>query len=1421
MSNEEHVTNIDIIDDDDSNEVRFENGNDKIQLKAKPKGSVGFTIPLESERNKKNSDSKVEPTIHDLSLYIDESQFNSAFSLNTPIDEKSGSNTKLFNGEEKDDSIYEVIFPIPEEKLVKNSNYIRTTKYTIWSFLPLNLLSQFRRLYNIYFLFGAFSTLTKYSALNPFTQIFPLLLVLSVTALKDGYEDYKRYLSDKETNNIKYSIFRNGYVDLIPSKDINCGDVVILQKGDKIPADLLLIGSSSEEGTCYIETSDLDGETNLKRRTALSQFSGIRSLDELLRVKCIIHCEQPNDNLASFDGSISIQISKKTNKIEEKEVENTVQEPRTPRQIPRSASFFRRKKAISNLKKGVPFNMENMLLRGSILRNTDCIYGMVIYSGQNTKVYQNLKKSGMKFSKMEKKLNIFILYVFVFNIAILALTVIMNFKITKKEGDSYHLDKPDGNVDYNDENRPISGIPQPGIIDDPNNLWYIADKPYLEKPNKNYPAIIISSILSYYALYTYVIPISLFVSLEVVRFLQAFFMEKDKKMMGKQEIKQDLESSNDKSKVVRHLDKDPNLLSSRASIYRSVHKKTVNKVEIKKLNMIVNNSNLNEELGVVEYIFSDKTGTLTRNDMQLSKWFIAGRMYERIPMQKSLLERFENPECSPEEQKMIREFCRAIAMCNETIPSFEPKTYEIIYESQSPDESALVYGIKTEGVSLIERNRTSISIGMWGSHMAPSLKHQVEETYSILMLFEFNSDRKRMSIILRRPNGKIVLYCKGADDIMFSRLSENSQVNDPKYIQDTRNALKVFSQDGLRVLLVATKELSEEEFDKFSNDYYQANQNINNRAVAVEEVVSEIEKDLKLLGATAIEDRLQDKVPETIDYILQSGIRFWLLTGDKQETAINIGTSSKLLSKDFNMMILNATTENECDQKLDNFIKTLKENNSWGVDHTPEENINKGWKKFLKHFKRKKSPMTETGEEAKRLEKIWEKNALIVDGGTLSFIFGSTTEAEEEAQNKKQNKVAPIKSEDDKKKDENKDGNQPNRGSTFRYDQNVMTSMQRKFLEIGTRCHSVICCRVTPIQKARVVKLVKIHLRKTTLAIGDGANDVSMIKAADVGIGIMGKEGAQAVKASDYAFKEFKFLKRLIFIHGHYNYIRITKILLYSFYKNIVLIIPQLICGFYTYWSGSIIYEEMFLTAYNVLLTSIPGPILACIERDLPTSAIYSNPKIYLETLKGKYWNVKLFLHWFLIAIYQGIMSFYMAYFTICDSILKGNGKSYVTGYWSQSYIIETVVLITVLVKAIMVTEWMTILTFLGIAIMLAFHLIIMITVNYLYYDNEGSIYMIFHSPLVILIVIYMLIVNLLPEIIITYYQKIIKPSHTQIVLETYKLKKNEPLNYDEDNSESDVESLDCSASSDSSSYKSTKDTEDSTIEPRISMSKD
>jgi len=828
---------------------------------------------------------------------------------------------------------------------------------------------------------------------------------------------------------------------------------------------------------------------------------------------------------------------------------------------------------------------------------------------------------------------------------------------------------------------------------------------------------------------------------------------------------------------------------------------------------------------MVEYIFSDKTGTLTRNDMQLSKWFVAGKIFNRIPSRKTLLERFENPECSVDEKNMIREFCRAVAMCNETIPSFEPKTYEIIYESQSPDESALVYGIKTEGVSLIERNRSSVSIGMWGSPSAASLRNQVEETYKILSVFEFNSDRKRMSVILRRPNNKIVLYCKGADDIMFGRLSADPNVNDPNYINGTKEALKSFSQDGLRVLLVATKELTEEEFDDFSSDYFYANQNINNRAVAVEEVVSRIEQDLKLLGATAIEDRLQDKVPETIDYILQSGIRFWLLTGDKQETAINIGTSSKLLSKDFNMMILNASSENECDQKLDQFIKTFKDNNSWGVDHTPEESNNKGINKYLRYFKRKKQPKLDDNE-LRRLEKQWEKNALIVDGGTLSFIFGSTTEAEEEAQNKKSNnKIAPLSAngkDEEKKDEENKDdGDHPTKGKSFRYDQNVMTNMQRKFLEIGTRCHSVICCRVTPIQKARVVKLVKIHLKKTTLAIGDGANDVSMIKAANVGIGIMGKEGAQAVKASDYAFKEFKFLKRLIFIHGHYNYIRITKILLYSFYKNIVLIIPQIIYGFYTHWSGTMVFEEMFLTAYNVLMTSIPGPVLACLERDLPVPAIYSNPPLYLETLKGKYWNKKLFTHWFSLAIYQGFMSYYMAYFTFNDSILKNDGKSYVTGYWAQCYIIETIVLITVLVKAIMVTEWLTLFTYVGIGSMVIFHILLMIGVNYLYYNDEGSIFLIFQAPSILLIFLFMLVVNLLPDFAILYYQKHLKPSDTQIVLENYKLKKKEPMNFDENEDSDDSDSLESSISS-SSSYQSCLSEEMADgIQPRISMSRD
>jgi magnesium-transporting ATPase (P-type) len=146
------------------------------------------------------------------------------------------------------------------------------------------------------------------------------------------------------------------------------------------------------------------------------------------------------------------------------------------------------------------------------------------------------------------------------------------------------------------------------------------------------------------------------------------------------------------------------------------------------------------------------------------------------------------------------------------------------------------------------------------------------------------------------------------------------------------------------------------------------------------------------------------------------------------------------------------------------------------------------------------------------------------------------------------------------------------------------SDLKKNFLEIGIKCHSVICSRVSPLQKALVVKLVRDNLKVVTLAIGDGANDVSMIQSAHVGVGIMGREGAQAVRAADYAFGEFRHLRRLLTVHGRYNYLRMTGLIYYSFYKNLVFITIQWWFGFVSSWTGQVnsnsYYIRQFMKKY-------------------------------------------------------------------------------------------------------------------------------------------------------------------------------------------------------------------------------------------------
>jgi phospholipid-transporting ATPase len=523
------------------------------------------------------------------------------------------------------------------------------------------------------------------------------------------------------------------------------------------------------------------------------------------------------------------------------------------------------------------------------------------------------------------------------------------------------------------------------------------------------------------------------------------------------------------------------------------------------LRMKANNSNLNEDLGAVEYVFSDKTGTLTQNEMRLAKWFVHGVIYDDMQDPGGLGRKYFDLTTPKETRKIIELFTRAISLCHSVIPSVDERTHEMVYESQSPDETALLNGLASNGVKLMFRTKSNVTIQV----------SKESQTYELLQLLEFTSDRKRMSVIVRTPENEIHLYCKGADNIIFSRLSEDPELNNPSLITEAEAAIQKFSESGLRTLMTAYTKLSEETYNTFKSEYEIAERSLVNREECIAKACNIIEKDMILLGCTAIEDRLQTEVPETIEYLLKSDIKIWLLTGDKQETAINIGMSSRLISPEMSVMILSVKSESECMGAMDEIIDIMNDRSEGGM------------------------------------------NALVLSGETLGYIFAA--------------------------------------------------GLESKLLHIGVQCHSVICCRVTPLQKAMVVKLIRNGLGKVTLAIGDGANDVSMIQAADVGVGIMGREGNQAVRTSDYAFGEFRLLRRLLAVHGRWSYQRLAVLIFYSFYKNLTFITVQWWYGFWGQWSNQVRKFSLSFRRINIangsnlhfLIASISFDCLDCIRRHL------------------------------------------------------------------------------------------------------------------------------------------------------------------------------------------------------------------------------
>ncbi|XP_019297695.1 probable phospholipid-transporting ATPase IM isoform X2 [Panthera pardus] len=701
------------------------------------------------------------------------------------------------------------------EKFQYADNCIHTSKYNILTFLPINLFEQFQRVANAYFLFLLILQLIpEISSLTWFTTMVPLVLVITMTAVKDATDDYFRHKSDNQVNNRLSEVLIDSKLQNEKWMNVKVGDIVKLENNQFVAADLLLLSSSEPHGLCYIETAELDGETNLKVRHALSVTSELGAdISRLAKFDGTVVCEAPNNKLDKFTGVLSWKDSKHS------------------------------------------LNNEKIILRGCILRNTSWCFGMVIFAGPDTKLMQNSGKTKFKRTSIDRLMNTLVLWIFGFLVCMGVILAIGNSIWENQVGDKFRtfLFWNEG-----EKNSVFSGFL---------TFW------------------------SYIIILNTVVPISLYVSMEVIRLGHSYFINWDRKMY---------------------------------------YPEKATPAEAR-------TTTLNEELGQIEYIFSDKTGTLTENIMTFKKCSINGKIYgeadDGMGQKTDMTKKNEpvdfavNPQadrtCQFSDHRLMEsiklgdskvyEFLRVLALCH-TVMSEENSAGQLIYQVQSPDEGALVTAARNLGFIFKSRTSETITIEELGTLV----------TYQLLAFLDFNNIRKRMSVIVRNPEGQIKLYSKGADTILFEKLHPSNE----DLLTLTTDHLSEFAGEGLRTLAIAYRDLDDKYFKEWHKMLEDANTLIDERDERVAGLYEEIERDLMLLGATAVEDKLQEGVIETVTNLSLANIKIWVLTGDKQETAINIGYACNMLTDDMNdVFIISGNTAVEVREELRKAKENLFEQN--------------------------------------------------------------------------------------------------------------------------------------------------------------------------------------------------------------------------------------------------------------------------------------------------------------------------------------------------------------------------------------------------------------------------------------------------------------------------------------------------------------
>lgn len=1167
------------------------------------------------------------------------------------------------------------------------SNAITSSKYSLLNFLPKQLHAQFSKVANCYFMVVSIMQLVPaWSTTGNYTTIVPLLIFMSISVAREAFDDWKRHRNDKEENNQLISVLRENedlsnydahsiatiMTQVVPVvgdrrvfaddnflikydhenalkrynlqeykvlwKDVQVGDIVLIKENEWVPADIVLLSSSDKKCFSYFETMALDGETNLKIKHPHPVLSRLYSSTPNLKSRRqLINVENPNKDLYSFRGQFSVDGKMHS------------------------------------------LRLENVAFRGSVLRNTKSALGIVIFTGEETKIrMNNIKNPRTKRPKLQRNINYIVVFMVAVVVVLSAFSSMGQFLSHRKHQNSY---------------------------------WYLRGRVIGVMP----------TIIGFIIMYNSLIPLSLYVTMEIIKLVQLILLQYDIDMYH---VETDTPAEARTATILEELGQVSYVFSDKTGTLTEnnmvFRKFSVNGVswlyDLDKRAESMRESNKHVISTGRSSCFDKKQHGLSciaRNSVETNSislrnmWKSTAYPHKDQEIQNALnLLKYVQLHPHSYFAKNLIFFFLGITLCNTCLPrdkllgksspdqkstfsdsKFENDTEDSLIEYQGPssDELALVSAARDLGFVLSERNENTLTIKTYpnGFEKAP-----LYETFEILDVIDFSSSRKRMSVIVKMPDNRICLFCKGADNVLLDRLknprlakkkeadiqimssekktqeadiiigkkfsqeyeskksisslsgslhinnigepldvmnsidnylinktderkidniamqarlslhsdqvkrfsldgspyipdnkscnsmdkalediipAERLVCNENFIIEKTLEHLNEFSTEGLRTLIYTYKWLDRESLTKWLSQYREAKAALIDRSRKIEESGNEIEHDMEILGCTAIEDKLQEGVNDTIEKLRRAGIKVWMLTGDKRETAINIGYSCSLV-KDYSTLIVLKGEEG---------------------------------KSAIRHNINSASECIKGGGVA--------HSVIVIDGSSLSMV----------------------------EEDEN---------------------LNKSFVNLCTLVDSAICCRVSPSQKASMVSAIR-HVKEdcVTLAIGDGANDVAMIQRADIGVGLTGREGMQASKSADYSIAQFRFLLKLLLVNGRYNYVRTSKFVLCTFYKEFLFYLTQMIFQRYTLFSGTSLYESWSLSMFNTLFTSLCVLCVGMFDKDLKASTLLLVPELYEKGRLYQAFNLRVFLLWMLLATVQSLGVSFLGYVVWGFNALKDN----------------------------------------------------------------------------------------------------------------------------------------------------------------------